>query len=334
VPSLTDRRPAARRYRCSRGHFLPADFQPPATDPDDWDDECQCPRKPRTLQPVAEQTPARSGAHTLKSPVPYFGSKQRIADWIVSLLPDHAHYVEPFAGGLSVLLAKRPARMETVNDLDGDLVTFWRVLRDRPADLIRACALTPHSRAEHASATEAAADDLEVARRVWVRLSQGRSATLRTTGWRYYVNPAGSNLGMPGYLDAYVDRMAAVAERLHAVSLECLPALDLITKYGRHAEVLLYIDPPYLGSTRGANYRHEMTSDADHRELAAALADCKATVVLSGYDSPLYAELYDGWHRYEQASMTGNAKTAKARTEVLWANRPLGVQAGLFDATA
>ncbi|MGW4043009.1 DNA adenine methylase [Streptomyces sp. NPDC004721] len=271
----------------------------------------------------------------MKPPVPYFGSKQSVADWIVGLLPDHDHYVEPFAGGLSVLLAKRPSQMETVNDLDGQLMTFWRVLRNRPDELIRACALTPHSRAEQIAAYGSldAEDDLEVARRVWVRLTQGRSGMLRRTGWRHHVHPAGSATSMPGYLDAYVDRMAAAAERLHAVSLECLPALDLIAKYGSHSSVLLYVDPPYLGSTRGwgRNYQHEMKTDAEHRELAAALTDCHASVVLSGYHSPLYDELYAGWHRYEQQSMTGNAKADKARTEVLWANRPLGDQLHLFS---
>lgn len=268
----------------------------------------------------------------LKSPVPYFGSKQRVADWIVGLLPDHDHYVEPFAGGLSVLLAKQPSRLETVNDLDGELVTFWRILRDRPAALIRACALTPHSRAEHDAAYEdAPGDDLETARRVWVRLTQGRGGTLRRTGFRQYIDPAGTATSMPGCLDGYVDRLASAAERLHAVSLEAAPALDVIAKYGQHEGVLLYVDPPYLGSTRSfANYRHEMRGEEQHRELAAALRDCRAAVVLSGYDSALYLELFDGWHRYEQASMTGNAKTAKARVEVLWANRPLGDRLDLF----
>jgi DNA adenine methylase len=270
----------------------------------------------------------------MKSPVPYFGSKQRIAPWIASLLPDHGHYVEPFAGGLSVLLAKRPAPMETVNDLDGDLMTFWRVLRDRPAELLRACFLTPHGRAELAATWDPTTDELELARRIWCRLAQGRSGTLRNTGWRHYIDPAGSSTSMPGYLEAYADRLAAAAERLHSVSLEALPALELIARYGARDGVLLYVDPPYLGSTRGwgNNYRCEMKTVDEHRELAAALADCKATVVLSGYDSPLYLELFDGWHRYAQASMTGNGKGDKARTEVLWANRPLGDQLDLFAA--
>lgn len=273
----------------------------------------------------------------MKGPVPYFGSKQNIADWIVALLPKHEHYVEPFAGGLSVLLAKRPSQMETVNDLDGHLMTFWRVLRSRPEDLMRVCALTPHSRSEQIAAYDPldGEDELEVARRVWVRLTQGRSGMLRRTGWRHHVHPAGSATSMPGYLEAYVDRMAASAERLHAVSLECLPALDLIAKYGSHRSVLLYVDPPYLGSTRGwgRQYQHEMKTDDEHRTLASALGDCRAAVVLSGYDSPLYAELYEGWHRYEQVTTTGNAKKAKSRTEVLWANRPLSNQLGLFDPT-
>lgn len=268
----------------------------------------------------------------MKSPVPYFGSKQRVADWIASLLPAHGHYVEPFAGGLSVLLAKRPAPMETINDLDSELMTFWRVLRDRPGELLRACMLTPHGRAELAATWDPTGDELELARRIWSRLAQGRSGTLRNTGWRHYIDPAGSAVGMPGYLEAYADRLAAAAERLHGVSLEARPAIDLIARYGASRDVLLYVDPPYLGTTRGwgNNYRCEMRSEKEHRELAAALADCRAAVVLSGYDSPLYLELYDGWHRYAQRSMTGNAKTMKGRTEVLWSNRPLGNQLDLF----
>lgn len=263
----------------------------------------------------------------MKPPLAYYGAKVTIARQIVAQMPDHEHYVEPFAGSLAVLLAKKPSRMETVNDLDGDLMTFWRVLRDRPAELERVCALTPHARAEHAAAYKPVSDDhperqLEVARRVWVRLSQGRTGTLRRTGWRYYVDPAGSSTSMPGYLSGYVNRMAAAAERLARVSLECRPALDVIDAYGAQPDVLLYVDPPYLGSTRFRNYRHEMGAETDHRELAAHLEACRATVVLSGYPSDLYDDLYRGWHRHEIATATGQAAQWSARTEVLWSNRP------------
>jgi DNA adenine methylase len=127
--------------------------------------------------------------------------------------------------------------------------------------------------------------------------------------------------------------MVAAAERLQRVSLECRPALDLIRDFAPHPEVLLYVDPPYLGSTRvGGVYRHEMRTDDEHRELAEALHGCRASVVLSGYPSPLYDDLYAGWHRHEFAATTGQGGTWANRTEVLWSNRPLGDQPGLFDA--
>lgn len=263
-------------------------------------------------------------------PVPYFGGKQRIAQRIADLLPDHDHYVEPYCGGLSVLAVKRPSTLETVNDLDGDVMLFWRVLRDRPVDLARVCALTPHSRAEHAlSRDRDGLDDLERARRVWVALSQGRGGQLMRTGWRHYIDPAGASMGMPGYLAGYVDRMAAMSERLHRVSLECRPALDVITAYGANARTLLYVDPPYLGSTRpgsASSYRREMKGAADHIALAGALREAKASVVLSGYPSPLYDDLYADWHRTDLATRTGQGNTGPrdgARTEVLWSTAPL-----------
>ncbi|PZS29514.1 MAG: DNA methyltransferase [Pseudonocardiales bacterium] len=277
-------------------------------------------------------------AAPLQPPFAYFGGKTTLAARIVGLLPPHEHYLEPFCGGSSVLLAKPPSTMETVNDLDGRLMTFWRVLRDRPADLQRVCALSPHSRAEYQHCLDVSADDLgdelETARRVWVRLSQGRGGTQRRTGWRNYVVPRGSSIGMPGYLEAYRDRMAAVAQRLANVSLECRPALQVIEQYGAVANgMVMYVDPPYLGTARsGRNYLVEMSSAVEHRTLAAALHTARATVILSGYDSPLYDELYDGWHRISFGSTTNGSPTGERsrRTEVLWSNRPLG-QPTLFD---
>src|SRR5512134_1207868 len=110
----------------------------------------------------------------MRTPVPYYGGKQVIAESVVKLLPPHDHYVEPFFGSGAVLFAKPPSAMETVNDIDDQLVTFWRVLRCRLPELTEACALTPHSRTEHQAAFQPASDDVEVARRVFVRLTQGR----------------------------------------------------------------------------------------------------------------------------------------------------------------
>lgn len=278
----------------------------------------------------------------MKPPFTYFGGKTSIAGQIAALLPVHEHYIEPFAGSLAVLLAKRPSPMETVNDLDGDLVNFWQVLRDDPEGLERACALTPHSRAEYLASYGdlSGLEDLERARRTWVRLTQGRGGSMRRTGWRYYVNPRGSNSSMPDYLEAYTDRLAAAAARLAMVSLECKPALELIAQYGQHEGCLIYADPPYLGSVRnpratraghGREYSAEMLTEEQHRELAAALLAARAAVVLSGYRSPLYDELYAGWHRREIPVFNGNGTGDRSRTEVLWSNQPFA-QASLFDA--
>jgi DNA adenine methylase len=141
---------------------------------------------------------------------------------------------------------------------------------------------------------------------------------------------------MPGCLDGYLGRIAPAAARLRSVSLECRPALDVIAAYGQHPDTLLYIDPPYLGQTRNdaAQYRHELADEAGHRDLAEALTAARAAVVLSGYPSDLYdRDLYSGWHRTELATQTGNGATgARARTEVLWSNRPLAnVDVPLFD---
>lgn len=265
-------------------------------------------------------------------PFGYFGSKVKIARQIVALMPEHSGYIEPFAGSLSVLLAKPAVGLEVVNDLDGDLMTFWRMLRDQPEELVRICSLTPHSRSEYDASWPIPSDvpDLERARRVWVKLSQGRSGVLRRTGWRYNEAPRGRTTMMPGTIRGYVDRMVTVADRLRDVSLECRPALEIISRYGRVPDNLLYIDPPYLGSVRtwGNNYAVEMRSDDEHRALADALADCSATVVLSGYPSDLYDQLFTGWHRAEIQAGTSQNNNAgwQSRTEVLWSNRPFAVE--------
>lgn len=247
--------------------------------------------------------------------MPYSGGKQRVAEAIADLLPPHASYVEPFAGALSVLLAKQPSEMETVNDLNGDLVTFWRVLRDRPDDLERACALTPHSRGEYRSSWDRPddLDDVERARRVWVHLTQSRGSRMTRSGWRFV--HGGNRLPLAAYLDGYVGRMSAVAERLRRVSLECRDALDVIAAYGL-PEAVLYVDPPYLADVRhGTQYPNEFQTVDQHERLLDALEATPAAVVLSGYAHPLYDDRLTWWDRHEFASQ--NMRGA-SRVEVVW----------------
>ena len=268
-------------------------------------------------------------------PFPYFGGKMSVADRIVGLLPEHASYVEPYAGSLAVLFAKPVSKHEAVNDIDGNLMTFWRVLRSQPEELTRVCALSPHSRAEFRTLDVNAPglDELERARRVWVKLTQSRSGTLRPTGWRHYVDPAGTSSAMPGYLRGYLGRFAGAVERLQNVSLDSRPGLEIISKYGRFADVCLYVDPPYLGALRSAHsYAHEMHTEAEHAQLLDALLGCTAAVVLSGYASDLYDTALAGWTRVEIPSATGNgAAGGQARTEIVWCNREVG-HLTLWDA--
>lgn len=268
--------------------------------------------------------------HQVMPPVPYYGSKTTIAPFVASLFPPHEHYVEAFAGSLSVLFAKPRGRLETVNDLDGELVTFWRTLRDRRDELVEACELTPHSRHElHTAMHEPGTDDLEISRRVFVRLTQGRAGRLESTGWRYQVR---YTRDQAGDITRMLDRLAPAAARLQGVQIECLPAVELVGRYGVEPSNLIYADPPYLGETRntrasggsGGGYRHEMLNAAQHEELAEALRACQATVILSGYRSALYDGLYSGWYVEEIPHWTGQGNSKKATCEVLWSNRMMG----------
>ncbi|WP_286142015.1 DNA adenine methylase [Mycobacterium sp. D16Q16] len=261
-----------------------------------------------------------------RSPVPYFGGKAWLAPRLASVLPAHKHYIEVCGGSLAVLLAKRPSRQETVNDLDNHLMTFWRVLRDRPDDLERVCSLTPHSRAERALAQEISSelDELEIARRVFVALTQGRSGSLTRTGWRHDLRPVSTP--MPVVLQRYAGRISAAAKRIQKVSLECRPAVELISAYGGDRNTLLYVDPPYIvdkGVRRGGEYRVEMRSEKAHRELAEACVGADAAVVVSGYASQLWDSALDGWYRVELPMLTSQGSGDGRRVEVLWSNRPL-----------
>lgn len=261
-----------------------------------------------------------------KSPVPYFGGKAWLAERLAGVLPPHKHYIEVCGGSLAVLLAKRRSRQETVNDLDAVLMTFWRVLRDRPDDLERVCSLTPHSRAERALAQEISSelDELEVARRVFVALTQGRSGSLTRTGWRHDLRPVSTP--MPVALQRYAGRIGAAAKRIQSVSLECRPAVELVEAYGGDRNTLLYVDPPYTvdkGIRRGGEYRVEMRSEKAHRELASACVGADAAVVVSGYASELWDTALAGWYRHELPMLTSQGSGDGRRVEIVWSNRPL-----------
>lgn len=249
------------------------------------------------------------------------GSKHRAADWIVSNFPEHRTYIEPYGGSLAVLFAKPASAAELVNDLDGDLVNLYRVARDpeqsdRLGDLL---SLTPWSREEWRAAQSPTDDPVERARRTLIRAHQSYGARTGTaTGWRHN-GPAASRVAVTGSWSRLPDALASACKRLRHVQIDQRPALDVLASYAA-PDVLVYADPPYLGETRLSGlYRHEMTGEGEHRALLAALLAHPGPVVLSGYDSPLYAEVLRGW-RVERRGE--RSQGGKARTEVLWCNRP------------
>lgn len=281
----------------------------------------------------------------MKPPVPYYGAKVRLAPWIVDLLPPHRTYVETHAGSAAVLFAKAPSVVEVINDTDGNVVTFFRVLRDREAELVRALTLTPYARAEYLAADldDPTLSDIERARRFFVRAHQGfnGAGTGRWAGWSNGIRN-GSTCDTHT-VAGVVDRLGAVAERLRRVVIEQRPAVEMIPAYD-NPDSVLFVDPPYLESTRrGLNrtqpkdYAHDTSTPDDHRELADVLRQCVGTVLLCGYPSSLYDDLYGDWHRVQrevrQPAANREGRAAQNATEVLWSNRPLGAQLDLFTAT-
>lgn len=252
-------------------------------------------------------------------------------------MPAHRVYVEPYAGSAAVLFAKRPAAIEIVNDLDDNVVNFYRVLRDREAELVRALRYTPYARQEYAAAdlTEPGVDDVERARRFLVRCTQGHNAAGAggRAGWS---NGIRRNQSQAGTVVNLVDRLPQVAHRLRTVVIEHRDVTECIAAYDA-TYALMYVDPPYLASTRASrdDYRLDVADEDEHRRLASVLRNYSGTVLLSGYPSPLYDELYGDWWT-ASVEVTRPSSNQRGRSganlgvEVIWSNRDLQQQPSLF----
>ena len=260
---------------------------------------------------------------------PWYGGKQFHLGFLLPLIPrDAIHYVEPFGGAASVLLNLPRYQLETFNDLLGGVVTFFRVLRDNPDELIAKLELTPWSREEFelADLQEEGLLDVELARRFLVRARQAYNGSLAQRGRRAWKYDARGKVS--GVAKRWVDiprRLARISERLQGVQIENRPALDVIRRHdARHT--VFYVDPPYVHSARvggGNRYQHEM-SDDDHRDLADLLRSLRGRVVLSGYQNDLYDQWYADWRRIEapakKVPSRNRFKENKAKTEMVWCN--------------
>lgn len=274
----------------------------------------------------------------------YLGGKWRLAPWVINQFPPHVLYVEAFGGAASVLLQKPRSEREIYNDADGELVNLFRILRSGHAStLIEQIRATPYALREFLDAFEPTDDRIERARRLLVRSHMGHG----TRGTGLSGSMGFRRDGMKGRTDtagnwAELDsELSAISARFRGVLIEQQSALDLVRAHD-HPDVLLYLDPPYLPSTRSGKkkmgegyhtYGIEM-SVADHEELLAAIRASSAKIILSGYATPLYDSQLTGWvKRSTEARSHCNAP----RIEVLWIN-PTAVaasaQADLFQTVA
>lgn len=255
----------------------------------------------------------------------WLGGKWILASWIIKHLPPHRVYTEAYGGAGSVLLKKPRAFAEVWNDLDGEVVTLFNVLRDpaQSAQLRKALYLTPFSRAEFEKSYILSNDPVENARRLVVRCYMGfgssaqnrRSRTgFRSGSNRSHTTPAHDWVNYPSTLSLAI-------KRLRGVVIENREALKVLAQHDT-PDTLHYVDPPYLHETRGSGhdirhrYSHELFA-ADHENLSQMLHGLKGMVVLSGYRSEFYETLYSGWKTFER---TAFADGARRRTEVLWLN--------------
>ncbi len=255
----------------------------------------------------------------------WYGGKFSHLRWLLPLLPKCHHYCEPFGGSAAVLLNRAPSPVETYNDIDGDVVNFFRVLRDEPDELIRQITLTPFSREEFYESLHVRANDtpLQRARKFYIRARQARTGLAQTATLGRWANcKETTRAGMSGVVSRWLGGIVAlqdIAERLLPVQIENRPALECIELYDG-PETLFYCDPPYLHETRGdaKAYGFEM-HEKDHRQLARLLKACRGKVAVSGYRHPLMDELFGSWRRFDAPPKTCHS-VKKLRQECLWMN--------------
>lgn len=246
----------------------------------------------------------------------YPGGKWKTADWILSYFPNHKVYLEPYFGSGALFFKKTPSYIETINDIDGNIVNLFKVCREFPEELRKALNLTPFSREEFENCYKMDDGDcVERARRTLVRYHQsfGTSNSSKKS-WRNVQTYGGPRCAtMWNYLP---ETVIDICERLKNAQIENVEALKLIERYN-HKDTLIYCDPPYLPELRKKNlYSNEMTKD-DHIALLQKLLNIKSKVIISGYDSVLYNDMLKGWYTDERPAIV---QMGLHRTEKIWMN--------------
>ncbi len=260
----------------------------------------------------------------------WYGGKFSHLDWLLPLLPRTKHYCEPFGGSAAVLINRDPSPVETYNDLDGEVVNFFRVLRDKKDELIEKIGLTPFSYEEYVRAITEKGNlnlsDVERARLFYIRARQARTGLAQgATPGRWAHCRLSSRAGMAGAVSRWlgaVEDLPLVAQRLLRVQIENRPAIEVIKRYDS-PETLFYCDPPYPHESRGDihAYGFEMI-DEEHEELAKVLHSVKGKVAISSYQCNLMDKLYWDWKCIEAPEKICHS-VKEPRREALWMNYKL-----------
>lgn len=259
----------------------------------------------------------------------YHGGKFRLAPWVMGFFPKHECYVEPYGGAAGVLLQKPRSYAEVYNDLDGDVVNYFRVLQDPAlrAQLVECVALTPYARAEFEKAWRPARGQVERARRLAIRAQMGfgsAGATKGSTGFR--VDTKRLYGTAQDLWTQFPENIAQAGQRLAGVLIENRPALEVMRQHDAPS-TLFFVDPPYVMATRdpragiGRNsyYRNEL-DDQDHLDMLATLQGLQGMVVLSGYQSDLYASQLARWEQHTTSARIAGGRGTAMRTESVWLN--------------
>lgn len=251
----------------------------------------------------------------MKNVLKYPGSKTRIANWITQFIPEHDVYLEPFFGGGAVFFNKKPAKIETINDLSEEVYNYFKVLREKPNELIHLLSLTPYGRKEYDASFENSADEVERARKFAVRCCQGFGCSNK------YKNGFRSSIGKQSprtttFWNDFPETLELASKRLLQAQIENQDALKLIERYNKE-EVFIYADPPYPLSTR-KNYLYEYEmSNEKHMKLLELLKNHKGKVMISSYENELYNKILKGWKK-EYKNTT--AENSVRRKEVIYMN--------------
>lgn len=262
-------------------------------------------------------------------PTRYYGGKWLLAPIISRIIDDLGSsvrcYNEPFGGGAAVLIHKNPSEIEYYNDKNERIVNFFRVVRDNGDELLRRLRYTMFSRVEFQRAIPVCEDDpIEDARRVFILLNTGTITPLGThTHGRFYrYSPRETNKAKT--YARKIEHIAWLTNRFRHVCLECKDGIEMIT-YLDTEKTLHYIDPPYLANY-DQRYPYDM-NEKDHLRLYSVLRNCKGKVIISGYSSDIYDNLYSGWRCIEkEISTSGHKKKGleklvqSKRLEKIWTN--------------